>query len=105
MIVPDMQVLTPARSRALPVLLLGVLSAAPAFAGVAASTSPWETMASNMADAFTGPLARSLSLIAIVVTGMMFAYGEPGGKRALAGVGFGLAMAIGAAQWLTWLTT
>jgi type IV secretory pathway VirB2 component (pilin) len=35
--------------------------------------------------AFTGPIGRGLSLIAIVVGGLMFAFGEGGSKRALAG--------------------
>lgn len=78
---------------------LAALAAVPALAG-----NPWETMVNNMANAFTGPIGRGLSLVAIVVTGLMFAFGEPGGKRALAGVGFGLAMVMGAAAWLTWLT-
>ena len=83
---------------------LAALAAVPALAGAAAG-NPWETMVNNMAAAFTGPIGRGLSLVAIVVTGLMFAFGEPGGKRALAGVGFGLAMVMGAAAWLTWLTT
>ena len=87
-------------SRTVLVPLLLALSAVPALAG-----NPWETMVDNMSNAFTGPIGRGLSLIAIVVTGLMFAFGEPGGKRALAGVGFGLAMVMGAAAWLTWLTT
>ena len=46
---------------------------------------------------------RGLSLIAIVVGGLMFAFGEGGSKRALAGIVFGLGMAMGAANFLTWL--
>ena len=53
--------------------------------------------------AFTGPLARGLSLIAIVIGGLMFAFGEGGSKRALAGIVFGLGMAMGAANFLNWL--
>ena len=55
--------------------------------------------------AFTGPLARGLSLIAIVIGGLMFAFGEGGSKKALAGIIFGLGMAMGAANFLTWLFT
>ena len=54
-------------------------------------------------QAFTGPLARGLSLIAIVIGGLMFAFGEGGSKKALAGIIFGLGMAMGAANFLTWL--
>ena len=51
----------------------------------------------------TGPIARGLSLIAIVVGGLMFAFGEGGSKRTLAGIIFGLGMAMGAANFLAWL--
>ena len=54
-------------------------------------------------SAFTGPIARGLSLIAIVVGGLMFAFGEGGSKKALAGIVFGLGMAMGAANFLAWL--
>ena len=70
-----------------------------------AATNPWENAINNLQTAFTGPIGRGLSLVAIVVTGLMFAFGEPGGKKALAGVLFGLSMAIGAVGWLTWLTS
>lgn len=82
----------------LPVLL--AVSAATALAA-----NPWENAIDNLQAAFTGPIGRGLSLVAIVVTGLMFAFGEPGGKKALAGVLFGLSMAIGAVGWLTWLTS
>ena len=42
-------------------------------------------------------------LIAIVVGGLMFAFGEGGSKRTLAGIIFGLGMAMGAANFLAWL--
>ena len=54
-------------------------------------------------QAFTGTIARGLSLIAIVIAGIMFAFGEGGSKRALAGVVFGIGMAIGAVNFLDWL--
>ena len=52
---------------------------------------------------FTGPIARGLSLVAIVVGGVMFAFGEGGSKRALAGIIFGVGMAIGAVNFMNWL--
>ena len=36
--------------------------------------SPWERAASNLALTFTGPLARSLALVAIVIGGLMFMF-------------------------------
>ena len=90
-------------SAALRLAALLALAALPVLAGT--TTNPWQTAVTNMQTAFTGPIGRGLSLVAIVVTGLMFAFGEPGGKKALAGVLFGLSMAIGAVGWLTWLTS
>ena len=93
---------SPAAARGLRLAGLVAIATVPA---LAAAASPWENAITNLQAAFTGPIGRGLSLVAIVVTGLMFAFGEPGGKKALAGVLFGLSMAIGAAGWLTWLTT
>ena len=70
---------------------------------LAQGTSPWLQAVDVLEQAFTGPIARGLSLIAIVVGGLMFAYGEGGSKKALAGIIFGLGMAMGAANFLGWL--
>ena len=81
-----------------------VLSAGDLLAqGAGAGTSPWLQAVEVLKDAFTGPIAKGLSLIAIVVGGLMFAYGEGGSKKALAGIIFGLGMAMGAANFLDWL--
>ena len=69
----------------------------------AQGVSPWLNAVDVLQQAFTGPLARGLSLIAIVIGGLMFAFGEGGSKKALAGIIFGLGMAMGAANFLTWL--
>ena len=65
--------------------------------------SPWEQAASNLATSFTGPLAQSLALVAIVIGGLMFMFGEGGAKRQIAGIVFGGGLALFAAQFLTWL--
>jgi len=65
--------------------------------------SPWERAANNLATTFTGPLARSLALVAIVIGGLMFMYGESGAKRQISGIVFGGGLALFAAQFLTWL--
>jgi type IV secretory pathway VirB2 component (pilin) len=44
-----------------------------------------------------------LSLVAIVVSGLTFAFGEGGSNRVLAGVLFGVGMAIAAVNFLAWL--
>ena len=68
-----------------------------------AQVSPWLQAVTVLQTAFTGPIARGLSLIAIVVGGLMFAFGEGGSKRALAGLIFGVGMAIGAVNFMNWL--
>ena len=65
--------------------------------------SPWERAAANLALTFTGPLARSLALVAIVIGGLMFMFGEGGAKRQISGIVFGGGLALFAGQFLTWL--
>ena len=65
--------------------------------------SPWERAALNLEATFTGPLARSLALVAIVVGGLMFMFGEGGAKRQIAGITFGGGLALFAGQFLAWL--
>jgi type IV secretory pathway VirB2 component (pilin) len=67
------------------------------------SGSPWENAVQQLQTSFTGPIAKGLSLVAIVVGGLMFAFGEGGSKRMLAGVVFGIGMAIAAVNFLSWL--
>jgi type IV secretory pathway VirB2 component (pilin) len=65
--------------------------------------APWERAANNLAQTFTGPLARSLALVAIVIGGLMFMYGEGGAKRQISGIVFGGGLALFAGQFLAWL--
>jgi type IV secretion system protein TrbC len=87
-----------------PLLTAGFLLmiAAPAFAQ-ATGNSPWENAVNVLETAFTSTIARGLSLVAIVVSGLTFAFGEGGSKRVLAGVLFGVGMAIAAVNFLAWL--
>ena len=57
---------------------------------------PGRTPVNVLETAFTSTIARGLSLVAIVVAGLTFAFGEGGSKRVLAGVLFGVGMAIAA---------
>ena len=65
--------------------------------------SPWERAANNLSLTFTGPLARSLALVSIVIGGLMFMFGEAGAKRQISGIVFGGGLALFAGQFLTWL--
>jgi type IV secretion system protein TrbC len=71
--------------------------------GQATGTSPWENAVGVLQQAFTSTIARGLSLVAIVVSGLTFAFGEGGSKRVLAGVLFGVGMAIAAVNFMAWL--
>ena len=69
----------------------------------AQGTSPWENAVTVLQTAFTGPIARGLALVAIVIGGLTFAFGEGAGKRTFAGIVFGLGMAVLAVNFLNWL--
>lgn len=94
----DRSVLT----RALRLLVL-VTSTVLCLPALVFAQSPWERAASNLELTFTGPLARSLALVAIVIGGLLFMYGEGSAKRQLSGIVFGGGLALFAAQFLTWL--
>jgi type IV secretory pathway VirB2 component (pilin) len=51
-----------------------------------AQGSPFDNGFTALQTLFTGTVAKVASLIAIVIGGYQFAHGEPGGKKALAGV-------------------
>ena len=87
-------------ARRLSVVTLAVFLTPPA---AVFAQSPWERAANNLALTFTGPLARSLALVAIVIGGLMFMYGEGGAKRQISGIVFGGGLALFAGQFLTWL--
>lgn len=80
------------------IALIVVLAPAVLFA-----QSPWERAAFNLQASFTGPLARSLALVAIVLGGLTFMFGEQGAKRQLSGIVFGGGLALFAGQFLIWL--
>jgi type IV secretory pathway VirB2 component (pilin) len=83
--------------------LTGMVSfAAPAYAQVQGN-SPWENAVNVLQTAFTGPIAKGLALVAIVIGGLTFAFGEGAGKKTFAGIVFGLGMAVLAVNFLTWL--
>jgi type IV secretion system protein TrbC len=83
--------------RLVPVLLI-LAGACPVYAD-----SPWENAVNVLQAAFTSTIARGLSLVAIVTGGLMFAFGEGDSKRMLAGILFGVGMAIGAVNFMSWL--
>ena len=65
--------------------------------------SPFDTGFTNLQNLFTGTVAKVASLVAIVIGGYGFAHGEPGAKKALAGVAAGTGIAVLAVNVLSWL--
>ena len=81
--------------------LLTLLVAMP-LAGLAQG-SPFDTGLNAIQSLFTGTIAKVASLVAIVIGGFGFAHGEPGAKKALAGVAAGTGIAVLAVNVLSWL--
>src|ERR1019366_2484782 len=68
-----------------------------------AQGSPFDTGFNAIQALFTGTFAKVASLVAIVIGGYGFAHGEPGAKKALAGVAAGTGIAVLAVNVLSWL--
>jgi type IV secretory pathway VirB2 component (pilin) len=84
-------------------LVMVTLAALLVLPATALAQSPWERAAGNLESTFTGPLARSLALVSIVIGGLMFMFGEAGAKRQISGIVFGGGLALFATQFLAWL--
>jgi type IV secretion system protein TrbC len=73
------------------------LATAPAYA--AGSNMPWEQPLTQILDSIQGPVAKVISVIIIIVTGLTLAFGETsGGFRRLIQVVFGLSIAFAASS-------
>ena len=73
------------------------LATAPAFA--AGSNMPWEQPLNQILQSVQGPVAKVISVIIIVITGLTLAFGETaGGFRRLIQIVFGLSIAFAASS-------
>jgi type IV secretory pathway VirB2 component (pilin) len=91
----------PHRTRSIATLFtILIVTSATAFAQ---GGSPFDTGFTAIQTLFTGTVAKVASLVAIVIGGYGFAHGEPGAKKALAGVAAGTGIAVLAVNVLTWL--
>ena len=73
------------------------LLTAPAYA--AGSNMPWEQPLTQILDSIQGPVAKVISVIIIIVTGLTLAFGETsGGFRRLIQIVFGLSIAFAASS-------
>jgi type IV secretion system protein VirB2 len=84
-------------------LFVAFCAAAPALAGTTSGTAmPWETPLQTVQNSLSGPVAKAVGIIAIVVTGLGFAFAE-GGSTMRKGIGivFGLAIAFTATTFIS----
>ena len=66
-----------------------------------AQSAPWERPICMIARSLSGPVARAVAIIAIVITGLLIAFSEVGGLfKALLGLLGGASFALLADQWL-----
>jgi type IV secretory pathway VirB2 component (pilin) len=78
-------------------LAISVLLAAPADA--AGTNMPWEQPLNQILDSIQGPVAKVMSVIVIILTGLALAFGETsGGFRRLIQIVFGLSIAFAASS-------
>jgi type IV secretion system protein TrbC len=73
------------------------LATAPAYA--AGSNMPWEQPLNQILESIQGPVAKVVSVIVIIMTGLTLAFGESsGGFRRLIQIVFGLSIAFAASS-------
>jgi type IV secretion system protein VirB2 len=82
---------------AMPIAVMTALAAGPAFA--AGSGMPWETPLQSILDSVQGPVAKIVSVIIIIITGLTLAVGDmSGGFKKLIQIVFGLSIAFAASS-------
>ena len=82
---------------AISTLAFVALVANPAYA--AGSNMPWEQPLNQILESVQGPVAKVVSVIIIVITGLTLAFGETsGGFRRLIQIVFGLSIAFAASS-------
>jgi type IV secretion system protein TrbC len=68
-------------------------------AHAAGTNMPWEQPLSQILDSIQGPVAKVMSVIVIILTGLALAFGETsGGFRRLIQIVFGLSIAFAASS-------
>jgi len=78
--------------------VLASLAVAPA-ANASGSSMPWEAPLQSILESIEGPVAKIVSVIIIIVTGLTLAFGDSsGGFRRLIQIVFGLSIAFAASS-------
>lgn len=74
-----------------------MILAAPAYG--AGTNMPWEQPLNQILDSIQGPVAKVMSVVVIILTGLALAFGETsGGFRRLIQIVFGLSIAFAASS-------
>ena len=81
---------------------VALLIASPTWATTTSSAMPWEAPLTTIENSLAGPVAKAIGVIAIVITGLGFAFAE-GGSAMRKGIGivFGLAVAFTATTFVS----
>ena len=79
-----------------------LLAVTPAWAAGSGTAMPWEGPLDTIMQSLSGPVAKAIGIIAIVLTGLGFAFAE-GGSALRKGIGivFGLAIAFTATTFIS----
>ena len=91
------------RRRLLSLAAATLLSAAPARA-TTVGADPWSRGLRRLRRLAARRIATAFSVICVIVAGVTWAFGEGQSKGRLAGVIFGLGMALAAVPFLNWIT-
>ena len=67
------------------------------------ATGPWETAVNALCTSFKTTIGKGLAMVAVILGGLMFAFGEGGSKSAIAGLVFGAGMVLAAPGFLSWI--
>lgn len=86
-------ILAPAIAGSL-ILLASPHAARAAVAGGGGAALPWEGPLNQVLASFTGPVAKALCILAIVVLGFGFAFSDGGGLRRVLGLLLGVSIAV-----------
>jgi type IV secretion system protein VirB2 len=76
------------------VISLAVPNSAHAAAANGGQPLPWEGPLNQVLASFTGPVAKALCILSIVVIGFGFAFSEGGGMRRMLGLLLGVSIAV-----------
>jgi type IV secretion system protein VirB2 len=94
-----MMMLTRIRDRVTAATAIAVVALMTAPAYAAGSNMPWEQPLNQILESIQGPVAKVVSVIVIITTGLTLAFGETsGGFRRLIQIVFGLSIAFAASS-------